>query len=83
MAVSRRRIEHDGGRNLVIRFPFDRALVALVKSLPHRRWHGDEKYWSAPATDVIEVVETMVPQGFQCDDGTASLYREKGGSLSL
>ena len=82
-AASRRRIEHDGGLNLVIRFPFDRALVDLVKSLPHRRWHGDEKYWSAPATDVVEVVEAMVPEGFVCDDGTAHLYSEAGGSLNL
>ncbi len=79
-AASSRRIEHDGGRNLIIRFPFHRTLVDLVKSLPHRRWHGDQKYWSAPVEDVVAVVETMVPHGFQCDDGTAHLYGEKAPS---
>ena len=41
MAASNRKIVHDGGRNLVIRFPYNRGLVDLVKSLTRRRWHAD------------------------------------------
>ncbi len=76
-------IELDGGGNLRIRFPFDRSLVDLVKTLPRRRWHALEKYWSAPAGDVVAVLDTLVPRGFSCDGATAKLYREQGGKAPI
>jgi len=75
-----RYIEHDGGRNLLIRFPFDRSLVDLVKLLPRRRWNAVEKYWTAPVEDVITVVDALAPHRFSCDAATAELYRENGGT---
>jgi exodeoxyribonuclease VII large subunit len=76
-------IEHDGGKNLLIRFPFDRSLVDLVKSLPRRRWNAVGKHWSAPVDDIIIVVDTLAPQQFSCDAATAELYKEKGGTGSI
>ena len=33
---------------LVLRFPYDATLVALVKTVPDRRYHPEEKCWSIP-----------------------------------
>ena len=57
-------------QGLVIRFPFRRDLVELVKSLPHRRWNPSEKYWLVPASDASYVVETLQPFGFSFDEAT-------------
>lgn len=35
------------GRLLVL-FPYAPDLVAKIKTVPGRRWHGPEKYWSVP-----------------------------------
>ncbi|MDP6931282.1 MAG: exodeoxyribonuclease VII large subunit, partial [Myxococcota bacterium] len=57
-------------QGLVIRFPFRRDLVELVKSLPTRRWNPNEKYWLVPAADASHVVETLRPFGFSFDEAT-------------
>jgi SNF2 family DNA or RNA helicase len=36
------------GDTLHIRFPYDPAVVAQVKSLPSRRWNPDRKEWTSP-----------------------------------
>ena len=32
----------------IVRFPFDRNLIAIVKNVPGRRWDNDHKYWTIP-----------------------------------
>ena len=32
----------------IIRFPFDRDLIALVKNVPGRAWDPEHKYWTIP-----------------------------------
>jgi hypothetical protein len=41
----------DGERIVVLSFPYDRTLVDLVRTIPHRRFDWDTREWSAPAED--------------------------------
>jgi integron integrase len=34
---------------LIVRFAYDAALVAAIKTVPGKRWHPDKKHWSVPA----------------------------------
>ena len=77
-----REVLHDGTGALHIRFPFDRRLVELVKSLPRRRWQAMEKVWWIPDDDVLVVVELLAPEGFTFDDAVRRLYEAKGGVRS-
>jgi hypothetical protein len=45
------RMARDGQRNVVLSFPYDRALVEMARSIPHRRFDWDSREWSAPASD--------------------------------
>jgi exodeoxyribonuclease VII large subunit len=78
-----RQVKHDGRGAFEIRFPFDRRLVDLVKTLPNRRWKAEDRFWWAPEDDVLEVVELLHPEGFRFDDATRRLYSACGGSLSF
>jgi hypothetical protein len=56
------RYDRAGQRIVVLAFPYDRELVELVRTIPHRRFDWDEREWSAPAEDwtgmkVAEVLE--------------------------
>ena len=76
-------IEHDGRKTLRVRFPFDRDLVDLIKTLPGRRWNGTEKYWSVPDDLTVRLVDLLHSEGFSCDDRTRKLYAGLGGTLPL
>ena len=78
-----RRVEHDGQRTLQIRFPFDRALVDRIKSLPNRRWNASDKFWFVPENDVVLVVDLLADDGFEFDEATRGLYAALGGSRVL
>lgn len=41
----------DGEPTVVLAFPYDRALVEMARSIPHRRFDWDTREWSAPASD--------------------------------
>ncbi|MEA2211730.1 MAG: SWI/SNF-related matrix-associated actin-dependent regulator of chromatin subfamily A-like protein 1 [Solirubrobacteraceae bacterium] len=43
----------DGERVVVLAFPYERALVDLVRTLPHRRFDWDSREWCAPAEDRV------------------------------
>jgi SWI/SNF-related matrix-associated actin-dependent regulator of chromatin subfamily A-like protein 1 len=45
------RDDGDGGRVVVLAFPYDAHLVAAVRTLPNRRFDWDAREWSAPADD--------------------------------
>ncbi len=55
------RPDRDGGHTVVLSFPYDRALVELCRSIPHRRFDWDRREWSAPATDwaAMKVTEAL------------------------
>ncbi|NIM00545.1 MAG: exodeoxyribonuclease VII large subunit [Acidobacteria bacterium] len=77
-----RRVDHDG-QTLLIRFPFDRALVERVKTLPGRRWNASERYWFVPDDHVVAVVDLLADDGFEFDESTRGLYTALGGSRAL
>jgi SWI/SNF-related matrix-associated actin-dependent regulator 1 of chromatin subfamily A len=63
------RSDRDGGQLVVLSFPYNRALVEFVRTIPHRRFDWDTREWSAPAEDwagmkVAELLE-------RCPDLTA------------
>lgn len=78
-----REVVHDGAGSFRIRFPFDRRLVDLVKSLPRRRFLPAEKTWSVPDDDIVAVVELLQPEGFTFDDAARDRYAERGGVRAL
>ncbi|MDQ6835848.1 MAG: DEAD/DEAH box helicase [Actinomycetota bacterium] len=45
------RLDRDGEQIVVLAFPYERALVDLVRAIPHRRFDWDAREWSAPAED--------------------------------
>ncbi len=45
------RTDHDGGRAVVLAFPYDARIVARVRMIPNRRFDWDRREWSAPASD--------------------------------
>ncbi|HEY5317686.1 MAG TPA: hypothetical protein VIJ20_06880, partial [Solirubrobacteraceae bacterium] len=45
------RRDREGGRFVVLAFPYERALVELVRTIPSRRFDWDTREWSAPADD--------------------------------
>ena len=51
----------NGERVVVLAFPYDRRLVELVRSIPHRRFDWDTREWSAPAEDwaALKVTEIL------------------------
>jgi hypothetical protein len=55
------RPDRDGGDTVVLSFPYDRALVELCRSIPHRRFDWDRREWSAPASDwaAMKVTEAL------------------------
>jgi hypothetical protein len=56
------RPDGNGGRIVVLAFPYERELVELVRTIPNRRFDWDTREWWAPAVDwagmkVAEVLE--------------------------
>ena len=45
------RRDRDGQPTVVLSFPYERALVELVRTIPRRRFDWDRREWSAPADD--------------------------------
>jgi exodeoxyribonuclease VII large subunit len=78
-----KQVSHDGRSGLHLRFPYDRRLVDLVKTLPDRRWLGEEKIWRVPDTLVVTTVELLRGEGFAFDEVVRKLYVELGGTLSF
>ena len=78
-----REVRHDGSGAFNVRFPFDRDLVDLIKSLPNRRWNAGERFWWVPEQDAVQLVELLVSHRFGFDSGTLRVYGKLGGSLAL
>ncbi|MFZ0090869.1 MAG: hypothetical protein WAL63_15270, partial [Solirubrobacteraceae bacterium] len=55
------RPDRDGEPIVVLSFPYDRSLVELVRTIPHRRFDWETREWSAPASDwaAMKVIEAL------------------------
>lgn len=78
-----REVRHDGSGGFEIRFPFDRALVDLIKTLPNRRWNAGSRFWTVPDVDAVRLVDMLQPHRFRFDEPTRKLYVALGGALTL
>jgi exodeoxyribonuclease VII large subunit len=78
-----REVVHDGVASFHVRFPFDRRLVDLVKSLPRRRFMPVEKLWTVPDDDIVALVELLQPEGFTFDETARTRYATMGGARPL
>ena len=78
-----RDVVHDGAGSFRVRFPFDRRLVDLVKSLPRRRFEVNDKVWSVPEDDVVLLVDLLQPEGFSFDQEARTRYVDRGGARTL
>jgi exodeoxyribonuclease VII large subunit len=78
-----RQVTHDGQGALWIRFPFDRALVDRIKTLPNRRWNAADRYWWVPEADVVLLVDLLQGDQFGFDAATIDLYFRMGGTAEL
>ena len=78
-----REVVHDGAGSFQVRFPFDRRLVELVKSLPRRRFLVADKIWSVPDEDIVVLVELLQPEGFTFDEEARTRYATRGGARAL
>jgi len=78
-----REVQHDGARSLEVRFPFDRELVDLIKTLPRRRWMAADRFWQVPEDDVLSLVDLLRTRGFRFDAATCALYADRGGTATL
>ncbi len=49
---------------LIVRFPYSREGVDRIKTVPSRRWHPVEKYWSIPDTETARAeLESLFADG--------------------
>lgn len=75
------RIWHDGGLRVTLRFPFDRKIVELVRTLPGTFWNKELKCWLVPDLPGIEFILTEKLKGHVLLDLTN--LRAKGTSDSV
>lgn len=79
----KRSISLDSGADeLVLTFPFDRALKDFVKAIPRSRFEWNSKTWRLPAGDAAEVIPLLVEHGFEVEPAVASLVGNDVGPTS-
>ena len=70
-----------GGRIVVLAFPYDHAIVAAVRGIPHRRFDWDTREWWAPVDDWVAVhvadVLARFPELTPSDEVAAWLARDR------
>lgn len=79
--MSGRSIElNDHGDQIVVRFPYDTAVVARVRQLSQRRFDQRAKCWSCPLDVIVEVVDALLPHGFEVGTSAQEIYVARGGT---
>jgi exodeoxyribonuclease VII large subunit len=64
MMESRQVTLEEGGRRLLISFPYDRELVDVIKSLPQRGWDREQKQWRVPIEHIAQVLGRLYGYDF-------------------
>lgn len=52
------KISRDALGMITVAFSYDHAYVSKIRSIPGRRWHPEEKYWTVP--DSEEVIKKIL-----------------------
>ncbi len=65
--MSRIIIEKGGLENVILRVPYDQALLKKIRTIKGRRWQSEEKYWTIPWTEGIvqQLVKLFSPESVQ------------------
>ena len=74
-----------GGRGrLIVVLPYAPERVAKIKTVPGRRWHAEEEYWTVPHTDGMEDPLTVTAEEVRAyllhlaeDVGVSASYRNQ------
>lgn len=76
------RIRPGDGRRLIVALPYSQEQVEKIKSIPGRRWHPEEKYWTVPATTgmVERLVSLFAGDEVEVDP---ALYRDRDTIKSI
>jgi SWI/SNF-related matrix-associated actin-dependent regulator 1 of chromatin subfamily A len=75
----------DGGKTVVVKFRFPQGdarfgdTVAMVKTLPGRRWITEEKCWKVPFS--VEAYEVLDKAGFTMDENLQDAYAKVAGAV--
>lgn len=59
-------VNKHGDRVIMVKFPYDAALVDKVRNLAGRMYHSQDKCWSAPV--YLETLTKLIEWGFSLDD---------------
>ncbi|MCB8932602.1 MAG: exodeoxyribonuclease VII large subunit [Chthonomonadaceae bacterium] len=59
--------------DLAITFQYDEGLVALVRTLPEKRWLKNDRCWIVPREHAAVVVERLQPMGFVVEPSVMEL----------
>ncbi len=70
------RVTHNGSV-LRVAFDYNPRLVEMVKGIPGRRWNPDDKVWTVPTAQVVQLVELLTGEGFSVDASTQALYEQR------
>ena len=68
-------LDEKGDRVIRIQFPYDVDLLYKVRSLPNRKYHPDDRCWSAPVH--ISIVESLKSWGFSLDRHLQKMITKK------
>jgi SWI/SNF-related matrix-associated actin-dependent regulator of chromatin subfamily A-like protein 1 len=76
-----RRVKYsNGGYGIKLTFPFSRLTLEKVRTLPGRKWHPKEKFWTVPLSP--PVIEQVSAWGFELSD-TLKSYRMESDVVDL
>ena len=76
-----RTIDYDPGAGLLlIQFPYDRALIQVVRGLPGRRWQPRAKCWAVPIKHLDEVCERLSMHEFEITGEVAALFAQRSAT---
>lgn len=64
-----------GQRAVIIKFPFNSETLNIVRTIPGRKWHNEEKYWTCPLTPEAMII--LKKDGFKFDEKLQKYYEIK------
>ncbi len=60
------------GEQIIVTFPFDSNIVQAVKTVPGKKWDGDNKRWLIPKNNARDVISVLQPFNFSVDEDVLS-----------
>ena len=78
VAVDIRKADKVAGEwGMFLSFPYDEQLIAVVRGLPSRYWHSEQKEWEVPLKNLTELVNQMSNYEVQITGELGALVEKK------